>query len=72
MLTKTELISKIEEEYGDTMELVQSAAYDGECVGICRECGTTVDNIEPDSTNGYCENCESNNVISILILYRIL
>lgn len=36
--------------------------------GICMSCNEISDIIEPDSTNGWCEFCSENTVISILEL----
>jgi|TARA_R110002020_G_C16125297_1_gene760655 hypothetical protein len=39
--------------------------------GYCTSCGSENDT-EPDSTRGYCENCEKNTVYSVVeLLFKI-
>jgi hypothetical protein len=52
-------------------EMFESAVCDSVAPGICKVCGYTCD-IEPDATDGWCEECEQNTVVSVLILGGII
>jgi hypothetical protein len=53
----------------DIMEILEQGTFDGVCLGICtnKGCDYTVE-VEPDCSDGWCENCETNTVKSALIL----
>ena len=53
----------------DLMELLEQASSDSICPGICvnKDCDYTTE-VEPDCSQGYCEECDSNTVKSALIL----
>jgi predicted Zn-ribbon and HTH transcriptional regulator len=64
----TELVAA----YGmELNEMLEQSLFDGIAPAICTECGYTTD-YEPDQDRGWCENCESNNVVSGLILAGII
>jgi len=44
-------------------ELMSELMADSISPGVCRECGL-VKEIEQDVTDGYCEDCDTNTVIS--------
>jgi len=50
-------------------DLLRDGVMDGVCYGICcnKGCNYTTE-VEPDCSDGWCENCESNSVKSGLIL----
>jgi hypothetical protein len=57
----------------DLMELLDSASCDSVCPGICTKkgCDYTTE-VEPDCSQGYCEDCETNTVKSALVLAGII
>jgi hypothetical protein len=63
------------EELGMTYDefLESSEAQDSVVVGICRksDCDYTTE-VEPDCRNGWCEECNSNTVVSILVLMGVI
>jgi len=66
------MIKAIEEEYGeDAMDLCQAAIMDSCCPGVCRECGAVYE-YEPDQGKGWCDNCEKNTVVSLLLLEGLI
>lgn len=54
-------------------EALRNATFDSVCPGICTVdgCDYTRD-VEPDSVNGWCEECNKNTVASLLSLYGII
>lgn len=53
--------------------LLKQATFSGDCPAICRKCKTVYESgFEPDSTEGYCEECEAQAVTSILILEGLI
>jgi predicted Zn-ribbon and HTH transcriptional regulator len=52
-------------------EMFESAVCDSVSPGICKKCGYTVE-IEPDATDGWCEKCKKNSVVSVLVLGGII
>jgi hypothetical protein len=72
MLTKEEGLKKLAADEGlDELEMLEKATFDGVAAGICLECGHTCE-IEPDSTDGYCEGCGKQTVQSCLVLAGII
>jgi len=67
-------LSKLAEIEGmDEMEMMEQASFDGISPGICTNKGcdyTTT--VEPDSSEGYCEECDTNTVASCLVLAGII
>lgn len=51
-------------------EMLEAAVFDSVVPGICK-CGYSTE-IEPDSDSGWCENCESNTVVSVLRLAGVI
>jgi hypothetical protein len=39
-----------------------------DCPGICKACGISYDNVEPDARSNYCEDCGKQKVVSALVL----
>ena len=58
------------EGYPSPMSLMEDVATDSVSPGICRvtSCDYTVD-VEPDCTDGFCESCGDNTVISFINLW---
>jgi hypothetical protein len=52
-------------------EMLREAMGD-ETPGICLKCEAIIDDIEPDSDDGFCESCGENRVVSIMVLARII
>jgi len=52
-------------------DMFASAVCDSVAPGICKKCNYTVE-IEPDATDGWCEECQENSVVSVLILGGII
>lgn len=54
--------------------MLNEATYDSVSKGICMNpgCNYTTDNIEPDGSNGYCENCGTNTVQSCLVIAGLI
>ena len=69
---KQRKINKLLDEYGTTLEAIAEEAICGDSAGvpaICMNvnCNATYE-YEPDQDRGYCEECKTNSVKSILIL----
>ena len=73
MSKRMELLIEACDIYGfDTMaDMFESAVCDSVSPGICKVCGYTVE-VEPDCQDGWCEKCEHNTVVSVLILGGII
>jgi len=73
-LTRKALIKTICDNQGidDPTDIAASALNDGDCPGICTTCSEICDNIEPDQDKGWCDECKTNTVISLLILMEII
>lgn len=61
------------EGYNDSMDMLEDFAFDSIVPGICVEygCDYTSD-VEPDQSNGWCEMCDENSVVSCLVLAGII
>lgn len=57
----------------EEMEMLEKATFDSVAYGICvnEDCDYTIE-IEPDSTDGWCPECETNTVKSCLVLAGII
>lgn len=68
-IKRMSLLSSAAESFGfNTVEDMYAAAVcDSVVPGICKRCGTSVE-IEPDSRDGWCDECEANTVVSVLVL----
>ena len=66
-MSKLETLSEIEGM--SVEEMMESGLTDGVCPSICmnKGCEATYD-YEPDSTNGWCDACETNTVKSAIEL----
>ncbi len=54
-------------------EMLQDAALDSVCFGICTNPGCSYSTeVEPDQDRGWCENCNTNTVISALRLAQLI
>lgn len=53
-------------------EMLEFATYDSVSPGICTECHSTFDYIEPDAREHRCEWCETPTVKSALVLAGLL
>lgn len=51
------------------VEMLEQATFDAVSPGICKrpDCDYTT-TVEPDCTEGWCEACEANTVVSALVL----
>ena len=68
MTTKLEQLAEIE-GYSDTMDMLEAATFDSVAPGICKnpDCDYSCE-VEPDSASGWCEECNTNTVVSCLVL----
>ena len=67
-MTSQELLKEMEDAEGmDKMEMLEQATYDSVAKAICTECLCTFE-VEPDQRAGWCEECETNTVVSCLVL----
>ena len=71
-MNKLEKLACIE-GYEDIMDLLEVATFDSVSPGICRNkgCNYTTE-VEPDSDSGWCEECNTNSVVSCLVLAGII
>lgn len=71
-MTKLQKLAQIE-GYETTIALLEANITDSVAPGICTndDCDYTV-GVEPDQSEGWCENCESNTVQSCMILAGII
>jgi len=54
-------------------QLLEEGTFDSVCAGICTNKGCSYTNtVEPDCTEGWCEECEEGSVKSALILAGII
>lgn len=78
-MTKDQLILSILTEIGcksiddwyDMGVSEQCGPYDSVAMGGCIGCGYTT-NVEPDQREGWCEECETNTVVSIHSLLGVI
>ena len=72
MKTNTQLLETLADIEGlDVMELLELATYDSVSPGMCPKCEYTTE-VEPDQSEGWCEECSAGNVKSALILAGII
>lgn len=71
-MNDAELLEQLAEIEGfdDGFDLLEAVAIDSVVPGICK-CGYSVE-VEPDSSEGWCEECQTNTVKSALILAGII
>ena len=61
------------EGFDDMQDFLESAMFDSVCPGICTNDGCEyTTQVEPDQTEGWCEECKTNSVKSGLILAGII
>jgi rubrerythrin len=72
-MSNTELLQQCAAAHGyeDVEEMLENAVFDSVAAGICTECGYTCE-VEPDSSDGWCEECEGNTVKSCLVLAGLM
>ena len=69
----TELLQKLADYEDLTVdELLEESVMDSVNCGICTNCEAYVEPVEPDCTNGWCEECKTNSVQSALVLAGII
>jgi formamidopyrimidine-DNA glycosylase len=76
-MTRNEhLLTLLNKEYGDgsddAMAMLEDAVHDSVCPGICRICETCYEEVEPDTTTYWCEQCQENSVTSCLVLAGLI
>lgn len=59
------------EGFDTVYDLLSEATTDSVVHGICTHCGDITE-IEPDSSGGFCDNCEQDTVKSVLILAHLI
>lgn len=71
-MTKLEQLAEIE-GFDSSDNLLKSAISESVCPGICTnaDCDYTCE-VEPDQTQGWCEECGTNTVKSALILAGVI
>lgn len=69
---KLERLTRIE-GFGDSMDLLAASMFDSVSAGICTnaDCDFTT-TVEPDQSEGWCEECEDTTVSSALVLAGII
>ena len=65
--TPTELLTLLVEDegYEAADDLFAEVGLSSVQPGICQTCYATASRMEPDQREGYCEECQSNTVISL-------
>jgi|HubBroStandDraft_1064217.scaffolds.fasta_scaffold143512_3 hypothetical protein len=72
-IAKAKLAKIAEAEGFPTIEaMLEAAAADSICPGICAGCDFIVSDVEPDQDQGWCENCDGNTVQSALIVAGLI
>ena len=61
-----------EYDYPDLTALIEDYVFDSVVPGVCKKCCATVDEIEPDSQDGYCDECGTNNIVSAMVLAGVI
>lgn len=59
------------EGYSEPMEMLEDTFNDGAVPGACSQCDYTT-YVEPDCTDGWCEECEAGTVRSCQIMAGII
>jgi hypothetical protein len=60
------------EGFDSVQTMLEAAATDSVCPGICTTCGWVMSATEPDQDQGWCENCDTNTVESALVLAGLI
>lgn len=60
-------------DYQNPYDLIEAVGHDSVCPAICMTegCDYTAE-MEPDQTEGYCEACGGNTVVSALVLAGLI
>lgn len=68
------LLRKVAKDEGfDTVEkMLEAAALDSVCPGICKNCTFTCSGVEPDARDAWCENCGKLRVESVLVIAGLI
>ena len=68
-MSRISLLRQAADAYGyeSIQDMYAAAVCDSVSPAICRECGYTTD-MEPDQDRGWCDECEKNTVVSVLVL----
>lgn len=71
---KKEKLEDLADEYGWTVdELFAEESFDGTAPGICMRRGCRfVEDYEPDQEEGWCPECQTNSVCSVLVLAGLI
>lgn len=69
-----ELLKKLAEieGYDDAMDMLEEVNVDSVVPGICLNCKEYTCGVEPDSSEGWCEECGTNTVQSCLVMAGII
>jgi len=72
MTSKLQQLAEIE-GFEDAYELLESVGHDSVNPGICinKECDYTTE-VEPDCRNGYCEECGTQTVKALSVLFGVI
>ena len=77
--TRLRKLSLLYEDQGleteeEKMSYLQTIVFDSVSPGICMnpDCDYITDCIEPDASDGWCKECETNSIASILVLEEII
>lgn len=74
-MTKTAKLNDLADAFGhdDVLSLLEEYAGDSVCPAICTnpDCDYTTE-YEPDQDRGWCENCDSNTVVSAMVLMGVI
>ena len=68
-MSKNELVQQVMDDYG--LESIEDILLDSTVPAVCKYCKYTTD-LEPDCTNGYCENCNKQSMVSVLVLLGMI
>ena len=52
-------------------ELIETWVFDSVVPGVCKNCNG-VEDVEPDCTEGWCSECNTNSIVSALIILGII
>lgn len=71
-MTKLESLVEIE-GFDSEEDMLEKAVMDSACPGICKTpgCDYTTE-VEPDQSEGWCDECEAGTVVSCLVLAGII
>jgi hypothetical protein len=70
-MSKLQTLARIEGM--STMEMLEQATFDSVAPGICKTPGCDYSTeVEPDCTEGWCEECDAGTVVSCLSLAGLI